>query len=43
MQLIVSAVLDRFGALGLEQSSIGWKGAVGMLMLIGGTLLVTTR
>jgi len=42
-QLIVSAVLDRYGALGLEKSPLGWQGWLGMALLLGGTLLMTTR
>jgi len=43
MQLIVSAVIDRFGWLGLERSPLGWQGSAAMLLLLAGTLLMTTR
>jgi transporter family-2 protein len=42
-QLIVSAVLDRFGVLGLDQKSLGWQGGIGATLLLVGTLLMTTR
>jgi bacterial/archaeal transporter family-2 protein len=42
-QLIVSAVLDRFGVLGLAQSPLGWQGWIGATLLLVGTLLMTTR
>lgn len=43
MQLIVSALLDRYGLLGLETTPLGWKGFVGITLLLVGTLLVTSR
>lgn len=43
MQLIVSAVLDRLGVLGLEKSPLGWQGWLGIVLLLGGTALMTTR
>jgi transporter family-2 protein len=43
MQLIVSAVLDRLGVLGLERAPLGWRGSLGIMLLLGGTMLVTTR
>lgn len=43
MQLTVSAVLDRYGVLGLDAIPIGWKGFVGIALLLVGTLLVTSR
>jgi transporter family-2 protein len=42
-QLIVSAVLDRFGVLGLDKSPLGWQGWIGAALLLAGTLLITTR
>lgn len=43
MQLIVSAVIDRFGWLGLERDPLGWQGWVAIVLLLAGTLLMTTR
>lgn len=43
MQLIVSAVADRFGWLGLEREPLGVQGWAAMALLLGGTLLMTTR
>jgi bacterial/archaeal transporter family-2 protein len=42
-QLIVSAFLDRFGALGLDKAPFGWQGWIGATLLLAGTLLITTR
>lgn len=43
MQLILSALLDRNGILGLPRIAIGWQGWLGMGFLLAGTMLVTTR
>jgi len=43
MQLIVSAVADRFGWLGLERDPLGWQGGAAVVLLLAGTLLMTTR
>jgi bacterial/archaeal transporter family-2 protein len=42
-QLIVSAVLDRYGVLGLEKTALGWQGWTGVVLLLGGTFLLTGR
>jgi bacterial/archaeal transporter family-2 protein len=43
MQLIVSAIIDRFGLLGLDPSPLGWRGWLAAVLLLAGTLLMTTR
>jgi transporter family-2 protein len=43
MQLIVSAILDRLGVLGLPETALGWRGIVGMALLLAGTAMMTTR
>ena len=42
-QLIVSAVLDRFGLLGLEEVGLTPARLIGIGLLIAGTVLVTSR
>jgi bacterial/archaeal transporter family-2 protein len=42
-QLIVSALLDRFGWFGLEVVELGPMRIAGFALLIGGTILVTVR
>jgi transporter family-2 protein len=42
-QLTVSAVLDRMGALGLEQTPLTWSRGAGIALLVAGTFLVTWR
>lgn len=42
-QLIVSALLDRLGVLGLTATPLDWWRVLGFAMLIGGTVLVTLR
>ena len=42
-QLIVSALLDRFGVLGLDRTALTPLRAVGFVLLLSGTLLVTLR
>jgi transporter family-2 protein len=42
-QLVVSAVLDRLGVLGLEKTPLGWQGCLGALLLLTGMVLLTTR
>ena len=42
-QLIVAALLDRLGAVGLEQAPVTSLRAIGIGLLILGTVLVTTR
>jgi transporter family-2 protein len=42
-QLIVSALLDRFGVLGLERVGLSATRVLGMALLLGGTALVTAR
>lgn len=42
-QLTVSAVLDRLGALGLEETPFTWSRGAGIALLIAGTFLVTWR
>jgi transporter family-2 protein len=42
-QLVVSAVLDRFGVLGLDRVGLTPARLVGFALLLGGTVLVTTR
>lgn len=39
-QLVVSLLLDQFGALGLEQQSITWTRIAGVVLLAAGTYLV---
>jgi transporter family-2 protein len=41
-QLIVSMVLDRLGVLGLSQTAITPARVTGVVLLIGGTVLLTT-
>jgi transporter family-2 protein len=43
MQLIVSALIDRFGVLGLDATPLGWRGWLAIVLLLAGTLLMTTR
>lgn len=43
MQLIVSAVVDRLGLLGLERDPLGWQGWIAIALLLAGTWLMTTR
>jgi transporter family-2 protein len=42
-QLIVSALLDHFGWLGLKQTELSTTTVLGFLLLIGGVVLVTAR
>lgn len=42
-QLIVSAILDRLGVLGLDKTGLGWQGWIAVVLLLAGTLLMTTR
>jgi len=42
-QLIVSAILDRFGLLGLDRVGLTPARLLGFALLLGGTALVTTR
>ena len=42
-QLTVSALLDRAGVLGLEQTGLTPLRVLGFVLLLGGTLLVTIR
>jgi len=42
-QLTVSAILDRFGVLGLERGPLGLRYLLGAGLLIAGTLLITSR
>jgi bacterial/archaeal transporter family-2 protein len=42
-QLIVAAVLDRLGVLGLEKTELTWGRGTGIALLIVGTALVTWR
>ena len=42
-QLIVAAVLDKFGLLGLDRTSLSVTHVLGFTLLIAGTLLVTSR
>jgi transporter family-2 protein len=43
MQLIVAALVDRLGVLGLDRTPITWSRVMGIALLIVGTLLVTSR
>jgi transporter family-2 protein len=43
MQLILSAVIDRLGWLGLDRDPLGAQGWLAILLLLAGTLLMTTR
>jgi transporter family-2 protein len=43
MQLTVSAVIDRFGILGLDETPLSPARVAGVVLLIAGTLLVTSR
>jgi bacterial/archaeal transporter family-2 protein len=42
-QLVVSAILDRFGVLGLDRVGLTPTRLLGFALLIGGTALVTAR
>jgi transporter family-2 protein len=42
-QLIVAALLDRFGLLGLDRTPLTVNHVLGITLLIAGTLLVTSR
>jgi transporter family-2 protein len=42
-QLVVSAVLDRFGVLGLDRVGLTPTRLLGFALLVGGTALVTAR
>jgi bacterial/archaeal transporter family-2 protein len=42
-QLIVSAIIDRFGILGLDKVALTPIRVVGFILLFGGTVLVTAR
>ena len=42
-QLIVSAILDRYGAVGLDRVGLTPARLVGFALLIGGTVLVTAK
>ena len=42
-QLIVSAILDRLGVLGLERIGLSTTRVLGMALLLAGTALVTAR
>ena len=42
-QLVVSAVLDRLGVLGLDRVGLSATRLLGMALLLGGTALVTAR
>jgi bacterial/archaeal transporter family-2 protein len=42
-QLVVSAILDRFGVLGLDRVGLTPTRLVGFALLVGGTALVTAR
>jgi len=42
-QLIVSALLDRFGILGLDKLALTPMRVIGFILLFAGTLLVTAR
>lgn len=39
-QLVTSVLLDRFGVLGLEQTSLSWDRILGVALLLAGTYLV---
>jgi uncharacterized membrane protein YdcZ (DUF606 family) len=41
--LIVSALLDRYGVLGLERVGLGPLRLAGCALLLGGTALLTVR
>ncbi len=43
MQLILSAVIDRLGWLGLDRDPLGAQGWLAIVLLLAGTLLMTTR
>jgi bacterial/archaeal transporter family-2 protein len=43
MQLIVAALLDQLGMLGLDRIPVTWWRVLGIALLIVGTLLVTAR
>jgi transporter family-2 protein len=43
MQLIVAALLDRLGILGLDTIPVTWWRVLGIALLVAGTLLVTAR
>lgn len=42
-QLVVAAVLDKFGLLGLDRTPLSVTHVLGITLLIAGTLLVTSR
>ena len=42
-QIVVSALLDRFGALGLEKVALTPVRVAGFVLLMAGTALVTVR
>jgi uncharacterized membrane protein YdcZ (DUF606 family) len=42
-QLIVSAVMDHFGWLGLRQTELTVPTVLGFVLLVGGVVLVTAR
>jgi transporter family-2 protein len=42
-QLVMSAVIDRFGMLGLQQVGLSGTRLAGIALLIAGTVLVTSR
>jgi|SRR3954469_1718871 transporter family-2 protein len=42
-QLVVSALLDKFGVLGLDKVGLSSNRLLGMALLLGGTALVTAR
>jgi transporter family-2 protein len=42
-QLIVAVVLDRFGVLGLQHVQLSWERGLGVVLVIAGAVLVTSR
>ena len=42
-QLVMGAVIDRFGLFGVEQVAISWPRAAGMILLAAGAALSLSR
>jgi transporter family-2 protein len=42
-QLVVAAILDKLGVLGLEEAGLSAERLIGIALLIAGTILVTAR
>jgi transporter family-2 protein len=42
-QLVAAVIVDHYGIVGFPQHSFGWQRALGIVLLMAGTLLITRR